>query len=201
LHGGFARFLQVFDNSEREVRQFAGVKHLRDVLARVQVLGLFVFVVGASAQTNSIPNRLIDYQTFLAKAGEVGRLRMERRVTEEQFIKMAAEPATVVFDARSDDKYRRLHIKGAKHLDFTEITADNLAKVIPSKSTRVLIYCNNNFLNEPVAFASKAPAASLNIHTFNTLVNYGYSNVYELGPLVDIRKTRIEFEGTQLRGK
>ena len=166
-----------------------------------QIFGLVLSVVSATAETNSIPNRLIDYQTFLAKAGEVGRLRMERRVTEEQFIAMSREPGTVVFDARSDDKYQRLHIKGAKHLDFTEITSDNLAKVISSKSSRILIYCNNNFLNEPTAFAAKAPAASLNIHTFNTLVNYGYSNVYELGPLVDIRKTKIEFEGTQLRGR
>jgi phage shock protein E len=160
---------------------------------------LALSLFGAKAQTNAIPNPLIDYQTFLAKAGEVGRLRTERRVTEEQFRGMAAQSGTVVFDARSDDKYQRLHIKGAKHLDFTEITADNLAKVIPSKSTRVLIYCNNNFLNEPAAFATKAPAASLNIHTFNTLVNYGYTNVYELGPLVDIRKTKIEFEGTLTR--
>ena len=80
---------------------------------------------------------------------------MERRVTEQQFLNMASQPGTVVFDARSDDKYQRLHIKGAKHLDFTEITADNLSRVIPVKSTRVLIYCNNNFLNEPAAFAPK----------------------------------------------
>jgi hypothetical protein len=201
LNEAFAQLLQLFDNSKLWLGQCPSMKYLHHMLARLQIVGLFVFVAGANAQTNPIPNRLIDYQTFLTKAGEVGRLRMERRVTEEQFINMATQPGTVVFDARSDDKYKRLHIKGAKHLDFTEITADNLARVLPNKSTRVLIYCNNNFLNEPLAFASKAPAASLNIHTFNTLVNYGYTNVYELGPLVDIRKTRIEFEGTQLRGR
>jgi rhodanese-related sulfurtransferase len=179
------------------------MKNLRATFMQIrkpaQIFGLFLSIVAANAQTNAIPNRLIDYQTFLTKAGEVGRLRAERRVTEEQFISMAAQPDTVVFDARSDDKYQRMHIKGAKHLDFTEITADNLAKVIPSRSTKVLIYCNNNFLNEPAAFATKAPAASLNIHTFNTLVNYGYTNVYELGPLVDVRKTKLEFEGTLTR--
>jgi phage shock protein E len=150
------------------------------------------------AQTNPIPNRLIDYNTFLAQAGEVGRLRNERRVTEDQFIALAAEPETIVFDARSDARFAGLHIKGAKHLSFPEITAEQLEKVIPAKSTRVLIYCNNNFLNAPNNFASKAPAASLNIHTFNTLHNYGYTNVYELGPLIDIRKTKLQFEGTDL---
>src|SRR5215471_1748797 len=57
------------------------------------------------AQTNSIPNPLIDYDTFLVRAAEVGRLRIEHRVTEEKFIEMATDPDTVVFDARSDDKY------------------------------------------------------------------------------------------------
>ncbi len=112
---------------------------------------------------------------------------------------MATEPGTVIFDARSDDKYARLHIAGAKHLSFPEITADELAKIFPAKSTRILIYCNNNFLNAPRSFATKAAPASLNIHTFNTLFNYGYTNVYELGPLIDIRKAKLKFEGTQLK--
>ena len=155
--------------------------------------------VASYAQTNNIPNRLIDYEGFLASAADVGRLRSERRVSEEKFIEMASEPGTIIFDARSDDKYAKLHIKGARHLSFPEITESELAKIFPSRTTRILIYCNNNFLNAPNTLASKAPAASLNIHTFNTLYNYGYTNVYELGPLIDIRKARIQFEGTQLQ--
>ena len=153
----------------------------------------------ASGETNNIPNPLIDYDTFLAHATDVGRLRNERRVTEEQFIAMSAEPGTVIFDARSDDKYARLHIKGARHLSFPEITAGELAKIFRAESTRILIYCNNNFLNAPNTFAAKAATASLNIHTFNTLFSYGYTNVFELGPLIDIRKAKLTFEGTQLK--
>jgi Rhodanese-like domain len=155
--------------------------------------------LAAAAQTNNIPNRLIDYDAFLARAGEVRQLRERHRLTEEQFIEMSAAPGTIVFDARSDDKYARLHIKGARHLSFPEITEAELAKVFPAQSTRILIYCNNNFLNAPNTFATKAPPASLNIHTFNTLFNYGYTNVYELGPLIDIRKTKLQFEGTDLQ--
>jgi hypothetical protein len=164
----------------------------------VMMCAVAIFTSAVYAETNDISNRLIDYDAFLAQAADVGRLRNERRVTEEQFIKMSAEPGTVIFDARSDDKYAKLHIKGAKHLSFPEITAGELAKVLPTKSTRILIYCNNNFLNAPNTLASKAPAASLNIHTFNTLYNYGYTNVYELAPLIDIRKAKLRFEGTQL---
>ena len=160
------------------------------------IFGLGLLAVATQAQTNKISNPLVDYDTFLSHAADIGKLRSERRVTEEQFVQMSAQPGTIVFDARSDDKYKMLHIKGARHLSFPEITAAELGKVFPDKSTRVLIYCNNNFLNSPVAFATKAASASLNIHTFNTLASYGYTNVYELGPLIDIKKSKLSFEGT-----
>jgi phage shock protein E len=156
-------------------------------------------VLASSGETNNIPNPLIDYDTFLVHASDVGRLRSERRVTQEQFLAMSSDPGTIIFDARSDDKYARLHIKRARHLSFSDITASELAKIFPAKSTRILIYCNNNFLNAPSTFASKAPTASLNIHTFNTLYSYGYTNVFELGPLIDIRKAKLAFEGTQVK--
>jgi len=165
------------------------------------VLAGLLAVFAARGETNNIPNRLIDYDTFLAHASKVGRLRAEHRVTEDRFLEMATQPGTIVFDARSDDKYQKLHIKGARHLSFPEITDIELAKIFPTKSTRILIYCNTNFLNAPESFATKAPSASLNIHTFNTLVSYGYTNVYELGPLLDVRNTKIPFEGTQVNQK
>jgi len=174
-------------------------KLARTLCKTAVVCAVAVSALAAYSETNNIPNPLIDYDTFLAHAADVGRLRNERRVTEEQFIAMSTKPGTVIFDARSDDKYARLHIKGAKHLSFSEITGDELAKIFPTKSTRILIYCNNNFLNSPGAFAAKAATASLNIHTFNTLYSYGYTNVYELGPLIDIRKAKLTFEGTQLK--
>jgi phage shock protein E len=144
-------------------------------------------------------NPLIDYSTFESGVAEVGRMRSQRRISEREFIKMSADPGTVVLDARSREKFDLLHVKGARHLSFPDITAEELAGIIPSKSTRILIYCNNNFVNEPQAFATKAPAASLNLHTINTLYAYGYRNVYELGPLLDVTRTRIPFEWRNAR--
>ncbi len=158
----------------------------------------FSSLVAADLSIAGMPprNPLIDYPGFLADASKVGKLRMQHRVTEEEFLRMSKEPGTLILDARSADKYAMLHIAGARHLSLTDVTAEELARVIPTKDTRVLIYCNNNFLQEPVAFASKTARASLNIYTFNTLYSYGYRNVYELAPLLDIRQSKLPFEGT-----
>lgn len=170
-----------------------------DCVIRIKgILGallLIAIVAGDGAAAQDMPNRLIDYEAFAAQVAAVGSLRKSRRVSEAEFMRLAAMPDSVILDARSPEKFRLLHVKGARNLSLPDITAEELAKVIPAKNSRVLIYCNNNFLNEAQAFPSKAPAASLNIHTFNALYSYGYRNIYELGPLVDIAKSALPFEG------
>ena len=41
-------------------------------------------------------------------------------------------------------------------------------------------------------------SASLNLSTFVSLYDYGYRTVYELGPLIDIKDSKLTFEGTAL---
>ena len=160
---------------------------------------LCLFAVGGWA-ADSIPNPLIDYPGFEQQVSLVGKLRESRRISESQFIRMAAEPGTVILDARSVEKFQLLHVKGARNLSLPDFTEEDLARVIPAKTTRILIYCNNNFLREPEAFRTKNLRASLNIYTFNVLYSYGYTNVYELGPLLDIDQTKLKFEGTRAPG-
>ena len=153
---------------------------------------------GRADDARPIPNELIDFPEFLRIASEVEPVRKQRRLTEDQVAAMVAEPGTIVLDARSADKFRLRHIKGAVSLPFTDFTAESLAKVLPEKTTRVLIYCNNNFRGAPVSLATKAAPASLNISTYIALATYGYTNVYELGPLLDVKTTKLAFEGTEL---
>jgi len=145
------------------------------------------------------PNPLIDHSGFVALAKNLATTREENRVSEERFLAMASEPGTLILDARSKDKYDNIHIKGAVHLAFTDFTDEALAKVIPDKTTRILIYCNNNFLGEPVNLTSKRVEVALNSQTFINLHAYGYTNVRELGPLLDVRTTKIPFEGKAVK--
>jgi hypothetical protein len=152
---------------------------------------LLAMVSVASAQS-AVVNTNIDMSGFLATSREAARHREDRRVTEAEFIQFSREPGTVILDARSRAMFDLLHVKGAIDLNFSDISLNSLSKIFPDKAQRILIYCNNNFANLPRAFESKSPSASLNLSTFITLYGYGYTNVYELGPLLDVRTTRIE---------
>lgn len=138
-----------------------------------------------------IPNPSIDMKAFLKVAAKAAEYRETRRLTEAEFIMMSKEPGVVVLDARSQQKYEELHIRGAVNLSFPDITVESLATMFPDKNARILIYCNNNFVNAEDAFPRKMAAASLNLSTYVSLFTYGYRNVYELGPLLDVKTTKL----------
>lgn len=146
------------------------------------------------AEPVAIANPLVDTAGFRDGVTEADRLRAERRVGEAAFLALAT-PESVILDCRSRESFARLHVRGAVNLPFPDITADELARLIPSPDTRVLLYCNNNFAAAPAAFPEKVARAALNHHSFATLVAYGYRNVFELAPLVDVASTGIPLEG------
>lgn len=82
------------------------------------------------------------------------------------------------------------------NLPFSDIAVDSLKTTIPDKDTPILIYCNNNFRNNELAFASKAPIASLNLSTYISLYGYGYRNIYELAPRLDPATTKLKLVST-----
>ena len=93
----------------------------------------------AWAEPPSLANPAIDMAGHLRVSEEAARHRQARRVSEAEFIRMSREPGTVVLDARSREKYDQLHVKGAIHLSFPDITVESLQRLIPDKSTRILI--------------------------------------------------------------
>ena len=141
-----------------------------------------------------IVNPAIDMEGYLRVSREAAQHRATRRVSEEDFLRMSGEPDTIVLDARSREKYDELHVQGAVSLSFSDIAVESLARTIPDKNTRILIYCNNNFANAEQPFPMKMASASLNISTYIALYNYGYRNVYELAPLIELSKSKLPFE-------
>ena len=165
---------------------------------RTLALSLALLLTGPVLAQQVAPNPLIDYDGFARNVAEVRNLREQRRLSEEDFIRMAREPGTVVLDARSERLFRLRHIEGAVNLSFPEFTAETLARIIPTRDTRVLIYCNNNFEGAPASMPVKAIASALNVSTFVSLHAYGYRNVYELGPAIDVKRSKLAFAGVEL---
>ena len=163
------------------------------------LISLLLTSGGAGATQNGKPdlaNPAIDMPGFLRISAQAAEHRESHRVSEADFLRMSQQPGTIVLDARSAEKFRLLHIKGAINLSFPDITVDSLKQTIPDKGTRILIYCNNNFSGAEQPFPTKLPSASLNLSTYVALYNYGYKNVYELAPRIDMKASKLAFEST-----
>ena len=171
-----------------------------------------VYAFTACAQPGKVSKQLpaskVDFDAYETLAKEVKEYRKNRLVSLTKFLSFSKEPNTVILDTRSTEMYNRKHVKGAIHLNFADFTQLNLRMLIPDLNTRILIYCNNNFDDDPLSFATKSSrprslkqketTLALNIPTFINLYGYGYKNVYELADLVSVFNKAIEFEGTDV---
>ncbi|MEI8373034.1 MAG: rhodanese-like domain-containing protein [Planctomycetota bacterium] len=190
-----------------------------------RIVAVSVMILAASigfAQAASYPKAKVSFDDFKGLVAEVETHRASRLVDLNTFMKMSKEPGVIILDARSTFRFERIHLRGARHLAFTDFTQDNLQKVIPSFEAKILIYCNNNFDGNQKDFASKValPRAkpgnavatqfaaqakpimmALNIPTYINLYGYGYRNVYELNELVNVNDPRIAFEGSIVEQK
>jgi hypothetical protein len=161
---------------------------------RIRLRGMkYWFVLGCITGAAAQANPAIDMEGYLRVSREAAEHRQSRRVSQEEFIRMSREPGSVILDARSREKFEELHVKGAVNLPFPDIAVESLKAAFPDKNTRILIYCNNNFANAEGPFPAKIARAALNLSTYIALYSYGYRNVYELGPLIDIRRSKLEF--------
>ena len=185
---------------------------------RIVAVSIMILAADAGfAQTTNYPKAKVSFDDFKGLVAEVETHRASRLIDLNTFLKMSKEEGVIIFDSRSDFRFDRIHLKGSKHLAFTDFTQDNLKKVIPNPETKILIYCNNNFDGNQTDFPTKAfvprltadkDAATqfaaqskplmmaLNIPTYINLYGYGYRNIYELQELVKVNDLRITFEGT-----
>lgn len=156
---------------------------------------IFLFVVALLAVPPAhalTDNPLIDYDGYTALAAEVAPVRRERLITLSDFQTRAAKPNVLVLDARSAQAFAEGHIKGAINLPLPDFTTEALSEVIGANPGReILIYCNNNFINNVRPVVTKRVELALNIQTFINLYGYGYRNVFELGEAVDMNAAEV----------
>lgn len=164
-------------------------------LATVLIL-TFISLSMISQENRKLPKSKVDYTTFIEITEEVQKHREARLVPLPVFLKLISEENTILLDTRSEAAYKRKHLKGAIHLNFSDFSEEKLASLIPAKETKILIYCNNNIEGDAINFMTKRMPLALNIPTFINLYGYGYQNLYELSSLVSVEDPRLEFEGS-----
>jgi rhodanese-related sulfurtransferase len=158
-----------------------------------------------------------DFDSFVQVAQRVQKEREQRLLSAKQFVEMASEPGAVALDARSQDSFELVRVKGSKNLPYTNFGEVTLGKLIPHRGTKILIYCRNNLENKALeslqkalekwedyddeevvtALTIKQPMGGLNIPVAITLRIYGYENVWELDEIVDPWNSPIPFEITE----
>lgn len=166
--------------------------------------------------SNKKEKAFVNFDFFEKTMAQAKINRANKLIDFNTFIKMSQETQTIILDTRSKFRFDKMHIKGAIHLNFSDFTQETLANIIPNFNTRILIYCNNNFKQEPLFienFATKSvrieplkpqkisvidKTLALNIPTYINLFGYGYKNVYELSELVNSQNSLLELEGTDV---
>jgi rhodanese-related sulfurtransferase len=102
---------------------------------------------------------LFSSSTFAGKVDVPESLDGTTRVSAEELIELAGKlPNIVMIDARKSSDHEKGYIEGSIGLPDTETDAESLAKIIPSKQTPVLFYCNGVKCGRSVKSANKALA-------------------------------------------
>src|SRR5271156_1635882 len=104
-----------------------------------------------------LPPSRVDYAGFAALTTDLAAARAQRLISLDRFWAMAADKGTLILDALSRDPSGRGHIDGAVNLPFTAFPAASLAQLIGDPNRRLLIYCNNNFVNNTDPVVTKKP--------------------------------------------
>lgn len=163
---------------------------------RNTILGILTIAafVGCGLMANAQESdSFIDYDGFLGVSEEVAAYRQQHLVSLVEFNEMKDQPGTIILDTRSAEAFALGHIRGAINVNFSDFTDDKLASAIPSKDTRILIYCNNNFEDNITPVVLKRAPLALNVPTFINLYGYGYRNVFELKGMHSIEDPEINW--------
>ncbi len=164
-------------------------------------------------------SRLIDFDTFLKMSKEPNVIILDSRSAfryERIHLKGATHLAFTDFTQETlrktipspDTKiliYCNNNFEG-NQVDFTSKTAgirpaislqDNIIKTAQNRP-EISILKSIQLSNSQFAAEAKPLMMALNVPTYINLYGYGYHNVYELDELVNVKDSRVKFEGTEV---
>jgi len=114
-------------------------------------------------------------------AEKLDNLRESRKVDMTTITRMMQDKNTILLDTRGDADFNRLHIRGAKHLSYADMTTDRLAEMFPDKNTRIIVYCDAAIMSPMTRMMPLSSNAFVDMHM------YGYTNVYEMRSMMTIQ--------------
>ncbi|MDG1334049.1 MAG: rhodanese-like domain-containing protein [Crocinitomicaceae bacterium] len=109
---------------------------------------LFALVFSSTSFAQDSDSPLVSFEDYERLMSEVKEHRKTRLVDLNQFNAMSQKKEVYILDTRSKEMYDRKHVKGAIHLNFADFTQENLDALFPNRNASILIYCNNNFMDD-----------------------------------------------------
>lgn len=115
-------------------------------MKKITFLLALAFSLPTFAQDSNSP--LVSFEDYENLMASVKEHRKTRLVDLNQFNEMSTKKEVFILDTRSKEMYDRKHVKGAIHLNFADFTQDHLDALFQNRDVTILIYCNNNFIDD-----------------------------------------------------
>ena len=184
---GYTWISTLFDENIVEVSK--DVKYL-GAEGMVGAPSMFYFTVSSVASGNVIltleykrpweQKAPLETKVYNITVDKKGKITMEenqnikltyKSVSMDEGLKMMADSSDfILLDVRRSDEFDTGHIPGAVLFTNEEITKEKAEKLLPNKNQQIYVYCRSG---------RRSKEAS------QKLVDYGYSNVIEIGGILD----------------
>ena len=92
-----------------------------------------ILLTSTPAQSESIaeyPSAKVSFSDFKDLVSTVESHRIERLIDLDTFLSMSQDPDTIILDTRSANRFDRIHVKGAQHLNFSDFNQQSLAEPV-----------------------------------------------------------------------
>jgi hypothetical protein len=180
------------------------MNYLKTKKIHKEYLATVLFSIPSIINFAQVTPSLVDFDAYEGLVAEAKEHRKSRMLNAEEFVKTSKEEKVIILDTRSDSMYAAVHVKGAVHLNFSDFTQANLARIIPSGDYKILIYCNNNFISKPAINPAtlQVSATSLNTKDFSPYFVTKMAYPRDMKPFtIDPKKATRQKAKTKVRAK